>query len=147
MISQVLALLREGRDTQALRAELVKLLQERDRLVYENARLRQENRSLRRRLRDGELRRVRAAVADALLLGALHFSGQYTSRRALRGVMSEHRWMYARALLLVARVHDGRRITALTVAEFEAAVEAARRRIEREGLEVLRHRLPLRRVV
>lgn len=86
-------------------------------------------------------------MADALLLGALHFSGQYTSRRALRGVMSEHRWAYARALLLVGRVHDGKRITALTPAQFEGAVETARKRVEREGLEVLRHRLPLRRPV
>lgn len=76
MIDRVLALLGESKDYQALRAELVLLLQERDRLVYENARLRQENRYLCRRLRDGELRRLRSTVADALLLGALHFSGR-----------------------------------------------------------------------
>jgi hypothetical protein len=55
----------------------------------------------------------------------LHFSGWYNGQRALQGVMSEHRWIYARALLRVARVHDGQRITALTAAEFEATVEAA----------------------
>src|SRR5262245_12183071 len=83
MLDQVLEWLRRGDDIQALRAELVRLLQERDRLAYENAKLRQENRQLRRRLGDRDLRVLRSAVADALLLGALHFAGQYTSRRAV----------------------------------------------------------------
>ena len=147
MLDQVLEWLRRGEDVQALRAELVRLLQERDRLAYENAKLRQENRQLRRRLGDRELRVLRSAVADALLLGALHFAGQYTSRRAVAGVMSEHRWWLARALLLLARVHDGQRITAGTPEELERAVEVARQRVEREGLAVLRHRLPLSRQV
>nr|HMN31597.1 hypothetical protein [Caldilineaceae bacterium] len=90
---------------------------------------------------------LRSAVADALLLGALHFAGQYTSRRAVTGVMSEHRWWLARALLLLARVHDGQRITAGTPEELELAVEGARQRVEREGLAVVRYRLPLSRQV
>ena len=116
-------------------------------MAYENAKLRQENRQLRRRLRDGELPVLRSAVADALLLGALHFAGQYTSRRAVAGIMSEHRWWQARALLLLARVHDGQRITVGTPEEFERAVDVARQRVEREGLVVLRVRLPLSRQV
>ena len=147
MLDQVLEWLRRGDDVKTLRVELVRLLQERDRLAYENAKLRQENRQLRRRLRDGELRVLRSAVADALLLGALHFAGQYTSRRAVAGLMSEHRWWQARALLLLARVHDGQRITVGTPADLERAVEVARQRVEREGLAVLRVRLPLSRQV
>jgi hypothetical protein len=145
MIDQVLALLRKGKDYETLHATLVDLLQGRDRLAYENAKLRQENRQLRRRLRDGELRLLRSAHADALLLGALYFSGQYTSRRACQAVMSEHRWMQARALLLLARIHNGKRITAETPEEFERVVAVARKRVEREGLAVLHHRLPLSR--
>src|SRR5262245_37088111 len=100
MLDQVLAWLRSAarapEEVKLVRAELVRLLQEQDRLAYENAKLRQENRRLRRHLRDGDLRVLRSAVADALLLGALHFAGHYTSRRAVAGVMSEHRWWQAR---------------------------------------------------
>ena len=68
-------------DYQRMAVALDQALAEIDRLRLEVANLRSENRELRRMLQDHELRMLRRAERDALLLGALHFAGGYTWRQ------------------------------------------------------------------
>lgn len=92
---------RYSSDYRRMAAALDKTLAEIDRLRLENANLRLENRQLRRLLKDHELRMLRRAERDALLIGALHFGGNPTSKRTLQTVgMGENRWCLARALLM-----------------------------------------------
>ena len=143
MIDRLIGVLSEHNDPAKLRTiihEQRRLIQ---RLHLENAQLRAENRQLRRRLADAELRLVRQAETDALLLGALYFAGQATSRRAaLACGVSERHWRRAVALLQVGRVHDGQRITTEAPEDFERAVRLAVGRVERNGLDALRWRMP-----
>jgi hypothetical protein len=120
------------------------LCEENERLRLENAKLRNENRQLRRRLADAELRLVRRAHADGLLMGGLYFAGLSISRRACQAVgIGDKRWTRAVALLRVGRVHDGNHITVEEPADFERALRVARQRVEAQGLDTLRYLLPL----
>lgn len=121
-------------DYQRMAAALDAALAEIDRLRLENANLRQENRHLRRLLKDHELRMLRRAKRDALLIGALHFAGGYTSKRQCATVgMGENRWCLARALLRRAGLLRGGSITAETAQGYERAVMEAVRTIEELG--------------
>lgn len=143
MIDKLIGAFSAHNDPAKLRAiihEQRRLLQ---RLQLENAQLRAENRRLRRRLADAELRLVRQAETDALLLGGLYFAGLPTSRRAaLQCGVSERHWRRAVALLQVGRVHDGQRITTQAPEDFERAVRMAVGRIERDGMDAIKWRMP-----
>ena len=130
-----------GGDYRQMAASLDAALLEIDRLRLENASLRSENRELRRKLRDHELRMLRRAQRDALLIGALHVAGLYTSKRACREVgITENRWSLARVLLRFGGALSRRtgHWKAETGEEFEAAIAQGVRMVEAEGAELLR---------
>jgi hypothetical protein len=146
MIRQVIEAVEKIKNHDKLQGYVLRLCQENERLRLENAQLRQENRQLRRRLQDAELRLLRRAEADALLMGGLFFAGLPISRRACQDVgIGEKRWTRATALLRVARVVDGRRVRVDAPEDFERALRSARQRVEKEGMDVLRWRTPLSR--
>lgn len=143
MIRQLIDAFAAHNDPAKLRAIIAKQRLIIDRLRKENAQLRHENRDLRRRLADAELRLLRQAETDAILIGGLYFAGQYTSRRACQNVgIGPLHWRRAMALLQVARVHDGKRIEASTPEDFERALRVASERVKRDGMDVIRHRMP-----
>lgn len=143
MIRQLIDLFSQHNDPAKLRAIIRKQRDIIDRLRLENAQLRAENRAMRRRLGDKDLRLLRQAETDAVLLGALHFAHQPTSRRACQAVgIGALHWRRAMALLQVARVHDGRGLDVTTPEDFERALRVARERVERDGMETLGHRMP-----
>lgn len=79
-----------------------------DGLAIEVAKLRAENNYLVRvnKVRP-HLRPVIRAEAGAHLMAKWHLAGWRTGRMACKSYgMSERTWFYARALLIVARVHD-----------------------------------------
>jgi len=144
MIRQLIDAFAAHNDPAKLRAVIAKQRLIIDRLRKENAQLRHENRQLRRRLKDTELNLLRRAETDAYLIGALYFAQQSTSRRACGACgIGPRRWHRAIALLRVARIHDGRRIDEVTPEEFERAVVVGRQRVERDGLDVVRWRMPI----
>ena len=105
------------------------------RLMMENSHLRAENRRLRKLKRNaGRGRILERAMADATALLAWRFAGYSISRAKARDLgITERRWEWARALLQVARVHDGADITD---PDFDAALRklaAAHDRIEATG--------------
>ena len=83
------------------------------RLVLENAQLRKENRALRKlKVNAGQGRILNRAMADATALLAWRFAGYSISRVKARELgITEHRWEWARALLMAARIHDGADVT------------------------------------
>lgn len=144
MIHRMIDVLTRASERNQLRDMVLKLLQENEQLRLENAKLRAENRQIRRRLADAELRLVRRAQADALLIGGLHFAELPTSRRACYDVgLSERRWMRAMALLRVGRVAQDGRIGVDAPEDFERGVRVAVERVKRDGIDTLRHRMPL----
>jgi hypothetical protein len=105
------------------------------RLMMENSHLRAENRRLRKLKRNaGRGRILERAMADATAMLAWRFAGYSISRAKARDLgITERRWEWARALLLVARIHDGGDITE---PDFDAALRklaAAHDRIEATG--------------
>lgn len=114
-----------------------------DRLLKENAELRAQNRQLRRRLGDRDLRLLRQAEFDCILMGSLYFAEQSISRRAckLAGI-GDRRWRRAVALLQVGRVHNRKRVTVETPEEFEAGLRVAGERVRRDGMDPLLLRMP-----
>ena len=146
MLYRLIELFSEQNDPAKLRAAIHKLSAENERLRLENANLRAEGRQLRRRLRDPELRIVRRAERDALLIGGLHFAGLPTSRRACYAIgITEWRWTRAQALLRVARITDHGNIRTETPEDYERAIRVAVERLTRDGLDSLRYRMPLSR--
>lgn len=87
---------------------------------------RAENRRLRRLAGDKRAAGILLrAEADAKTMLVWRFAGVPVSRSSCYELgMSLRRWEWARALLIVARVHDGRDVTA---AEFAVAVAALER--------------------
>jgi hypothetical protein len=144
MIHALIDAIHRAQDYGRLADFALRLVEENERLRLENAQLRQENRHLRRRLQDVELRLLRRAHADAALMGALYFVGESTSKRAM-GVagVGPRRWARACALLKLARIHDGRRITANDPDELDTALHLAQQRVYRDGPAAISHRLPL----
>ena len=105
------------------------------RLMMENSHLRAENRRLRKLKRNaGRGRILERAMADATAMLAWRFAGYSISRAKARDLgITERRWEWARALLLVARIHDGNDVTE---PDFDAALRklaAAHDRIEAQG--------------
>lgn len=105
------------------------------RLMMENSHLRAENRRLRKLKRNaGRGRILERAMADATAMLAWRFAGYSISRAKARDLgITERRWEWARALLLVARIHDGDDVTE---PDFDAALRklaAAHDRIEATG--------------
>lgn len=105
------------------------------RLMMENSHLRAENRRLRKLKRNaGRGRILERAMADATAMLAWRFAGYSISRAKARDLgITERRWEWARALLQVARVHDGDDVTE---PDFDAALRklaAAHDRIEAQG--------------
>ena len=114
------------------------------RLRVENASLRRENRYLRRVTRESRHgRMLRRTHVDAKQLLVWRFAGITICRRECGEMgMSQRRWQWARALLMTARLHDGRD---LVMCEFEGAVralEASVHHLEQKGLAALRLRMP-----
>ena len=146
MLHTLIDLFKENNDPARLRFVIAK---QRDLLIKANlkiAQLTHENRQLRRRLRDAELRLVDKAVLDATLIGGLYFSGLPISRRACYEVgISERSWTRSIALLKTARLYDNGRMRAETTDDYERGLRVARERIVRDGMESLRHRMPLSR--
>jgi hypothetical protein len=123
-----------GNDYRRMATALDKALAEIDRLRLENANLRTENRHLRRLLADRDLRLLRRAHRDALLIGALHFAGGYTSKRQCATVgMGESRWCLARALLRRAHILKANRIVVETAQQYEDYITMAIHAIETTG--------------
>lgn len=144
MIEQLAQAIHKIKDYGRLHAYTQQLWDAYEQLQLENLELRKENRYLRRKLKDAEMRLLRRAAADAVLMGGLHFAGQPASRRALKAMdVGGRRWARACALLKLARVHNGKRITAESQDEYFTAVRLAKQRVEREGMSAMRHRLPL----
>lgn len=141
MASLIDSIVGKSTDNQQMAILLDRALAEIDRLRLENANLRAELRDARRKLADYELRMLRRAQRDALLIGALHVAGGYTSRRACRQVgITENRWCLARALLRFggALSKRTRRFKAETGADFERAVSLGAQIVEQEGCDVLK---------
>lgn len=144
MLRQLIDLFSQQNDPAKLRAVIAKQRDVIAKLRIENAQLRRENRQLRRRLADADLRLLRQAETDALLLGGLYFAELPTSRRACAEIgIGRRHWTRAVALLKVARVHDGRRLTVESAEDFERALRTASERVRRDGLDVVRWRMPL----
>lgn len=81
--------------------------------------------------------------ADALQLLVWRFSGLAVTRRACEEMgMTQRRWQWARALLEMARIHDGNDVTASDFDGAVAAVESGVNYCANAGLESLRIRLP-----
>lgn len=144
MLGELLNAYHKARDFDELQDVAARLVQENDRLRLENARLRSENRYLRRVLHDRELRLLRRAEADAVLMGALHWAGQETSAAACADVgISRRRWHWARALLKAAGLHEGGHgtFTVTNIEDFDRLLAAGVELVERDGLVVMRRKL------
>lgn len=91
------------------------------------AKLRHENNHLRRKAQmKPNVRIVTQSVAAARLLALWHCTGYMTGRKAAYSFgMSERTWYYARALCMVARVHDGLRFKTDDPEELENALRLA----------------------
>jgi len=95
-----------------------------DRLTLKVADLQSENRQLRRRLPEstGDMRRLRQAHRDARAMVLHRFNGYSISRaNCLQLGIPERRWVNARALMMVARVHNG---TDIIIEDFDQAIKA-----------------------
>jgi hypothetical protein len=144
MIDKVIDAIRRARDYDRLHRDTQRLWDAYEQVQRENLELRKENRVLRRKLKDAEMRLLRRAAADAVLMGGLHFAGASASRRSLKALdVGARRWARACALLKLARIHDGKRITTEGQDEFFTALHLAKKRVEREGMDAMQHRLPL----
>ncbi len=116
------------------------------RMASETAALRAENRRLRKiAAKAGRYVRIaRRAHLDALSLYHAHASGVPTGRdeaRAALGV-SFRRWYWARALAMLARVHDGRAWLDVEPAAAVAALGRAAAQVDAAGITPLVARLP-----
>lgn len=116
------------------------------RLAAEVGALRAENRRLRRMAkRAGRyLRIARRAHLDALQLYHAAASGVPVGRMEASKTLgvSVRRWYWARALAMLARVHDGRDWLDLDGAIVVKRLSEATARVEAEGIELLISRLP-----
>ena len=104
---------------------------ENDALRVQVGRLQEENHRLRRRLKEKSYRYrlLREAYENALLMVAFAGVGLPISRRAMAAYgMSQRKWQRARALLLVSRLFNGRR---LMVDDQELIVERLNSVVER----------------
>jgi hypothetical protein len=115
-------------------------------LTIKVAKLTNENHYLRRGNRvKPHVRIVLRARASATLLALWDRSGYRTGRKAaFANGMSDRTWYAARALLMMARVHDGRGFTCSDPAEIEARLDSALARAI-DDPDLLNKRMPLSR--
>lgn len=116
----------------------------REKLLVDNATLRAENRYLRKLVGNSKHGRLlRRTHTDAQQLIAWRFAGLSISRRAANEMgMGQRRWQWARALLMLAGVHNGEDVIE---PDFDAVLRALHDTavsLEKTGLERLRLRLP-----
>jgi len=98
------------------------------------AKLRSENNFLRRKAKlQPHVRVAHQAGAAARLLALWHCTGYRTGRRAaLSFGMSDRTWFHAKALCMVARIHDGNQFTTTNPTEIEQALAVAVQKCERD---------------
>lgn len=110
----------------------------------ELATLRAENRYLRKVVRDTPDGRIlRRTYQDARQFLVWRFSGLSISRSACAEMgISRRRWQWARAALMLARVHDGHDVIIHDFDDALSQLTAAMEQLERNGLDALRHKLP-----
>ncbi|MEZ4707585.1 MAG: hypothetical protein R3A44_10280 [Caldilineaceae bacterium] len=116
----------------------------REKLLVDNATLRAENRYLRKLVGNSKHGRLlRRTHTDAQQLIAWRFAGLSISRRAANEMgMGQRRWQWARALLMLAGVHNGEDVIE---PDFDAVLRALHDTsvsLEKTGLDRLRLRLP-----
>ncbi len=107
--------------------------------------LQRENSQLRRRVREKsrEGRILRTALDGAMFLAITHLAGQSTSRAAcMADGMPIRAWYWARALLVDARCHNGRRFTTNDMEEINEGIRRAVNRYQTQGFYSLRGRNP-----
>ncbi len=116
------------------------------RMASETAALRAENRRLRKiAAKAGRYVRIaRRAHLDALSLYHAHASGVPTGREEARAALgvSFRRWYWARALAMLARVHNGRCWTDAEPAVVVDALSRAAAQVDQHGITPLIARLP-----
>jgi hypothetical protein len=108
------------------------------------AKLRHENNHLRRKAQlKPHVRIITQSVAAARLLALWHCTGYMTGRKAAYSFgMSERTWYYARALCMVARIHDGVKFKTENPEEIERALAVAEQKCTFDP-SLLELRLPL----
>ena len=93
--------------------------------------------------RTGAAARVDRIHTDAKQLLVWRFSGFAISQRACQEYgMTRRAWQWARGLLMLAGVHDGRDLTCTDFNQALEALEAATRRVQTEGMDRLKFILP-----
>jgi len=107
------------------------------RLRLQLSNVRDENRRLRyrQRQRRERIHLAREARADAWLMFSWHVSGLLTSRRECGEMgLSERKWNRARALSMLAGIHDGRRFVTVDPQRAAAALDGALAQVEKDGI-------------
>jgi len=107
-------------------------------LEHENAQLR---RQLRENCRESQI--LRRALDAAQFMAITHLAGQSASRAACMadGMRMRH-WYWGRALLMDARVHNGKRLTTANIDEVNEGIRRAVARYSIQGFHSLRGRNP-----
>jgi hypothetical protein len=113
-------------------------------LLAKVEKLQAENAKLRRiAKRTGAAARLDRIHTDAKQLLVWRFSGFAISQRACQEYgMTRRSWQWARGLLMLAGVHDGRDLTCTDFNQALESLEAATRRVQTEGLDRLKFILP-----
>lgn len=114
---------------------------------FTNANLRSQVRELSRKLRaksrDGRF--IQQAHADAVLLYSLWVAGSPISRDVVvPEILTRGRWRRAVELCRMARVHTGLEFSTEDAETVKSALQSVVNRLEIEGLDLLRRRLPAR---
>lgn len=107
--------------------------------------LQRENTQLRRQLRENcrETQILRKALDAAQFMIVTHLAGQSASRAAcVRDGMPQRAWYWGRALLVDARVHNGKRFTTANIEEINDGLRRAVGRYSIQGFYSLRGRNP-----
>lgn len=107
--------------------------------------LRRENSQLRRQLREKcrETQILRRALDAAQFMAMCHMAGQSASRDAcVADGMPQRAWYWGRALLMDARLHNGRGLTTANMDEINEGIRRAVSRYQVQGFYTLRGRNP-----
>ena len=107
--------------------------------------LQRENSQLRRQLRENcrEAQILKRALDAAQFMAITHLAGQSASRGAcMADGMPQRHWYWGRALLMDARVHNGKRLTTANIDEVNEGIRRAVNRYQIQGFYSLRGRNP-----
>lgn len=107
--------------------------------------LQRENSQLRRQLREScrESQILRRALDAAQFMAICHLAGQSASRGACEADgMPQRHWYWGRALLMDARLHNGRGLTTTNMDEINEGIRRAVSRYQVQGFYSLRGRNP-----